>query len=62
MENHKKSKNKFMLFLQVETSKKDANDIVDNKEKNFSEGYKEVENNLETQEKKFFEIKKEKKN
>ena len=35
MENHKKHTNKFMLFLQVETSKKDANDIVDNKEKNF---------------------------
>ena len=61
MENHKKSKNKFMLFLQVETSKKDANDIVDNKEKNFSEGYKEVENNLESQEKKFLELKKKKK-
>ena len=61
MENRKKNTNKFMLFLQVETSKKEANDIIDNKEKNFEEGYKEVENSLESQEKKFLEIKKKKK-
>jgi len=61
MENHKKTTNKFMLFLQVETSKKDANDMMDNKEKNFVEGYKEVENNLENQEKQFLELKKKKK-
>ena len=61
MESHKKTTNKFMLFLQVETSKKDANDMMDNKEKNFFEGYKEVENNLENQEKKFLELKKKKK-
>ena len=61
MESHKKTTNKFMLFLQVETSKKDANDMMDNKEKNFVEGYKEVENNLENQEKKFLELKKKKK-
>jgi len=61
MESHKKTTNKFMLFLQVETSKKDANDMMDNKEKNFVEGYKEVENNLENQEKKFLELKMKKK-
>ena len=61
MESHKKTTNKFMLFLQVETSKKDANDMMDNKEKNFFEGYKEVENNLENQEKQFLELKKKKK-
>ena len=61
MQNHKKNTNKFMLFLQIETSKKDANDILDNKEKNFLEGYKEVEANLENQEKKFSEMKKNKK-
>ena len=61
MESHKKTTNKFMLFLQVETSKKDANDMMDNKEKNFVEGYKEVESNLENQEKQFLELKKKKK-
>ena len=61
MENHKKNMNKFMLFLQVETSKKDANDIIDNKEKNLVDGYKTVENNLESQEKKFLELKQKKK-
>jgi len=61
MESHKKSTNKFMLFLQVETSKKDANDLVDNKEKKIVDGYKEVENSLENQEKQFAELKKKKK-
>ena len=61
MENHKKNTNKFMLFLQIETSKKDANDIMDNNEKNFNEGYKIVESNLDNQEKKFQEMKKKKK-
>ena len=61
MENHKKNTNKFMLFLQIETSKKDANDIMDNNEKNFNEGYKIVESNLDSQEKKFQEMKKKKK-
>ena len=61
MENHKKNTNKFMLFLQVETSKKDANDIMDKKEKNFDDSYKEVENNLDNQEKQFLEMKKKKK-
>ena len=61
MENHKKNTNKFMLFLQIETSKKDANDLMDNNEKNFNEGYKIVESNLDNQEKKFQEMKKKKK-
>ena len=61
MESHKKNTNKFMLFLQVETSKKDANDIIDNKEKTFSDGYKEVENDLDEQTKRFQELKKKKK-
>ena len=61
MESHKKNTNKFMLFLQVETSKKDANDIVDNKEKNFSEGFDAIKNDLDEQTKRFLELKKKKK-
>ena len=61
METHKKNTNKFMLFLQVETSKKDANDILDNKEKVFSEGFKEIDNNLKEQSERFQELKKNKK-
>ena len=41
MKNHKKNTNKFMLFLQVETSKKDANDIMEKKKKKISDGFKE---------------------
>ena len=61
MESHKKHTNRFMLFLQIETSKKDANDIVDNTEKNISEGFKEIENDLDEQRKRFLELKKKKK-
>ena len=61
MANHKKNTNKFMLFLQIETSEKDANEIIDNKEKEFTDGAKEVESNLDEQEKKFQEMKKKKK-
>jgi hypothetical protein len=61
MQNHKKNTNKFMLFLQIETSISNANDILDNKEKNFLDGYKEVETNLDSQAKKFLEMKKKKK-
>ena len=61
METHKKNTNKFMLFLQIETSKKDANDILDNKEKVFSEGFKEIDNNLKEQSERFQELKKNKK-
>ena len=37
MESHKKNTNKFMLFLQVEISKKDVNDIIDKEEKSFTD-------------------------
>ena len=61
MANHKKNTNKFMLFLQIETSEKEANEIMENNEKKYNEGYKEVESNLDNQEKKFQEKKKKKK-
>ena len=61
MESHKKHTNKFMLFIQFETSKKDANDIVDNTEKKISNGYKEIINDLDDQKKRFLELKKKKK-
>jgi hypothetical protein len=61
MDRHKKNTNKFMLFLQIETTKKGANDLIDSKEKLFSEGYKEIQNDLEEQEKRFLELKKKKK-
>ena len=61
MESHKKNTNKFMLFIQFETSKKDVNDIIDNEEKKFSEGFQEINNDLEEQSKKFQELKKKKK-
>ena len=61
MENHKKHTNKFMLFLQFETSKKEVNDLLENKEKIFAEGYKEIENELVEQQKRFLELKKNKK-
>jgi len=61
MENHKKHTNKFMLFLQVETSKKDANEILDNKEKSFVDGYNEIKNDLDEQTRRFQESKKKKK-
>ena len=61
MANHKKNTNKFMLFLQIETSEKDANDIMETNEKIFNEGYKYIDSNLNEQEKKFQEMKKKKK-
>ena len=61
MGNHKKNTNKFMLFLQIETSEKDANDIMEINEKKFNEGYKHIDSNLNEQEKKFQEMKKKKK-
>ena len=61
MENHKKHTNKFMLFLQVEASKKEVNDILYNKEQAFAEGFKEIENDLEEQTKRFQDLKKKKK-
>ena len=61
MNAHKKNKNKFMLFLNVETSKKEASNILDNREKKISDGYNQVINDLEDQNKKFLERKKGKK-
>jgi hypothetical protein len=61
MKNHKKNANKFMLFLQVETSKKEANDIMDSKDTKISDGFKETLDNLDLQAKKFEELKKKKK-
>ena len=61
MESHKKNTNKFMLFLQVETSKKDVNDIIEKEEKSFSEGFNEIKNDLNEQSRKFQELKKKKK-
>ena len=61
MDRHKKNTNKFMLFLQIESLTKDANDLIDNKEKVFSEGYKEIQNDLKEQKNRFLELKKNKK-
>ena len=61
MDSHKKHTNKFMLFLQLETNKQVVTDIIDNKEKQFEDGNKQVENNLEEQRNKFLERKKNKK-
>ena len=41
-----------MLFLQIETSGKEANDIMEIKKK-FNEGYKQADSNLKEQEKNF---------
>ena len=61
MSAHKKNKNKFMLFLQVETNKKEANKILEKKEKCLSEGYDKVKFDLASQENQFLERKKNKK-
>lgn len=61
MSAHKKNKNKFMLFLQIETNKKEASNILDRKEKNLSEGYNKVKSDLASQEQSFQERRKQKK-
>ena len=61
MNAHKKNKNKFMLFLNVETSKKEASNILDNREQKISSGYNQITKDLEEQNKKFQERKKGKK-
>ena len=61
MNAHKKNKNKFMLFLNVETSKKEATNILDNREKKISAGYDQITKDLEDQKKIFLERKKGKK-
>lgn len=58
MNAHKKNKNKFMLFLNVETSKKEANNILDNREQKISAGYNQITQDLEDQNKKFLERRK----
>ena len=58
MNAHKKNKNKFMLFLNVETSKKEATNILDNREQKISAGYNQITKDLEEQNKKFLERKK----
>ena len=61
METHKKNTHKFMLFLQIDQMKKDAFNILDSREKVFSDGFKEIENELDEQQKKFYEKKNSKK-
>ena len=61
MNAHKKNKNKFMLFLNVETSKKEASNILDSREKSIASGYEQITKELEEQKKKFQERKKGKK-
>ena len=58
MNAHKKNKNKFMLFLNVETSKKEATNILDSREKVISAGYDQITQDLEEQKKKFLERRK----
>ncbi len=62
MDAHKKSSNKFMLFLSVETSKQEAVNVLNNNEEIFKKGFEQVKNNLDEQSKKFLENKKKKKN
>ena len=61
MNAHKKNKNKFMLFLNVESSKKEVDNILDNREKKISSGYNQITKDLEEQNKSFLERRKTKK-
>ena len=54
----KKNKNKFMIFLNIESSKKEADNILDNREKKISAGYNQITQDLEDQNKKFLERRK----
>ena len=65
MNAHKKSYNQFMLFLQLESSNQEANQIIDEANKNFGNAYDELYNNIDEQKKNFRErmkMKKMKKN
>ena len=65
MNSHKKSYNKFMLFLQIEASNQEANQIIDGQNKNFGNLFMEFNNNLDEQKNSFKErmkMKKMKKN
>ena len=61
MNAHKKNKNKFMLFLNVESSKKEVDNILDNREKKISSGYNQITKDLEEQNKSFLKKKNKKK-
>ena len=61
MNAHQKNKNKFMLFLTVETSRKEVGNILDDREKRIRNGYNEIIKELEEQNKRFEERKKGKK-
>ena len=47
--NHKKNTNKFMLFLQIESSNQEANQIMDGQNKKFGTLFNELNNNLDEQ-------------
>ena len=61
MNAHKKSYNKFMLFLELETSNQEANQIIDEANKKFSNLYDELNKNFDEQKKNFRERMKNKK-
>ena len=65
MNSHKKNYNKFMLFLQIESSNQEAKQIIDTYNKRFGVIYNELCNNLDSQKNNFRErlkLKKMKKN
>ena len=49
MNSHKKSYNKFMLFLQIESSNQEANQIMDGQNKKFGTLFNVLNNNLDEQ-------------
>ena len=55
MNSHKKNYNKFMLFLEVESSNQEAKQIIDIYNKKFGILYEELYNNYDEQKKKFRE-------
>ena len=55
MNSHKKNYNKFMLFLQIESSNQEAKQIIDIYNKKFGVIYNELCNNMDVQKKNFRE-------
>ena len=55
MNAHKKNYNKFMLFLQIESSNQEAKQIIDIYNKKFGVLYNELYNNLDEQKNNFRE-------
>ena len=53
MNSHRKNYNKFMLFLQIESSNQEAKQIMDVYNKKFGVIYNELNNNIDEQKKKF---------